>query len=179
MIRNAIKTRWPYPITKDLCVSATQTNTSNENENADKKKDALVDSSREQVWLFKMKRYPWAISYGSKKLDRTIETMKYLLPQISIPSPQNMDPDSGKSLIIFILKVYKEYIMLFSSFFEIVLISTEITIEHEIIGFIIFQDLGKLGWRVQTTANICGEDKLSTRFSLQRATNPNSIFLLK
>ena len=112
VIRNAIKTRWPYPITKDLCVSATQTNTSNENENADKN-DAPVDSSREQVWLFKVKRYPWAISYGRKKLDRTIEAMKYLLPQFSVPSPQNMDPDSGKSLIIFILKVYKECMILF------------------------------------------------------------------
>ena len=109
VIRNAIKTRWPYPITKDVCISATQTNPSyeNENSNSGKKNNHLLGSSSEPIWLFKVKRYPWAISYGSKKLDRTIETTKYLLPQLSIPSPQNMDPDSGKSLIIFILKVHK------------------------------------------------------------------------
>ena len=106
VIRNAIQTRWPYPITKDLCISATQINKTNENECADKKNDAVVESSCEQIWLFKVKRYPWAISYGSKKMDRTVEAMKYLIPQFSVPSPQNMDPDSGKSLIIFILKVY-------------------------------------------------------------------------
>ena len=115
VIRNAIKTRWPYPITKDLCISATQTNPSNENENLDtnKKNNHLVGSSYEHIWLFKVKRYPWAISYGKKKLDRTIEATKYLLPQLSIPSPQNTDPDSGKSLIIFILKVHIKLIFNF------------------------------------------------------------------
>ena len=105
VIRNAIQTRWPYPISKDLCISATQTNNSNENDIKDKKNIEAAGSSVDQIWLFKVKRYPWAISYGNKKLDRTIETMKYLVPQFSFPSPQNMDPDSGKSLIIFIIKV--------------------------------------------------------------------------
>ena len=102
VIRQAITQRWPYPISKDTCISASQTNTSNEN---DEITNIPATFSYERIWLFKVKRYPWAISYGSKKFDRTVETAKHLLPQLSIPPPQNMDPDSGKSLIIFALKV--------------------------------------------------------------------------
>ena len=70
-----------------------------------KGKDNTSSGFHEQVWLFKVKRYPWAISYGNKKVDRTVEAAKHLVPQLTIPPPQNMDSDSGKSLIIFVLKV--------------------------------------------------------------------------
>ena len=96
--------RWPYPISKDTCISATQiNNTIDNNETPSKSHQPL--SSYQQIWLFKLKRYPWAISYGSRKIDRAVETAKHILPQLSIPPPHNMDPDSGKSLLIFVLKV--------------------------------------------------------------------------
>ena len=104
-IRNAITYRWPYPISKDSCISACQTNTSNEINEVPNKPNNPAVSSYEQIWLFKFKRYPWAISYGSKKFDRTVDAAKHLLPQLSIPAPRNMDADSGKSLLIFALKV--------------------------------------------------------------------------
>ena len=94
-------------------MSATHTNSSNENDIKGKINNEAAGSSVEQIWLFKVKRYPWAISYGNKKLDRTIETMKYLVPQFSIPSPQNMDPDSGKSLISLVELVYTETTLTF------------------------------------------------------------------
>ncbi len=60
-----------------------------------------------KVWLFKVKRYPWAVSYGNKYLDRTIEWTRSLLRsrQVPIPSPQNSDSESGKSALVFVLKV--------------------------------------------------------------------------
>lgn len=59
-----------------------------------------------KVWLFKVKRYPWAVSYGNKYLDRTIEwTRGFLRRQVPIRSPQNSDAESGKSVLIFMLKV--------------------------------------------------------------------------
>ena len=98
--------RWPYPISKDMCISATQiNNTIDNNETPNKSNLSISSSSYQQIWLFKVKRYPWAISYGSKKIDRAVETAKHVLPQLSIPPPHNMDPDSGKSLLIFVLKV--------------------------------------------------------------------------
>ena len=60
------------------------------------------------VCLFcKVKRYPWAVSYGNKYLDRTIEWTRSLLRsrQVPIPSPQNSDSESGKSILVFLLKV--------------------------------------------------------------------------
>jgi hypothetical protein len=55
----------------------------------------------------KVKRYPWAVSYGNKYLDRTIEWTRNLLRsrQVPIPSPQNSDSESGKSIIVFLIKV--------------------------------------------------------------------------
>jgi len=112
VIRKAITHRWPYPISKDSCISASQTNTSNENNDVLNKPNGPATSLYEQIWLFKVKRYPWAISYGSKKFDRTVETAKHLLPQLSIPPPKNMDLDSGKSLLIFALKVQITFAMI-------------------------------------------------------------------
>ena len=105
-IRNAITHRWPYPISKDSCISACQTNTSNEINEVPNKPNNPAASSYEQIWLFKFKRYPWAISYGSKKVDKAVEAAKCVFTQkLPIPPPNNTDPDSGKSVLIFILKV--------------------------------------------------------------------------
>ena len=105
VVRKAIENRWPYPIAEDRRISArlTYSGTKRDDEST---KEAQSPKSYEQIWLFKLKRYPWAISYGSKKVDRAVETARHLLPHISFSSPQNMDPDSGKSLLIFILKVF-------------------------------------------------------------------------
>ena len=65
-----------------------------------------------------MKRYPWAVSYGNKYLDRTIEWTRSLLRsrQVPIPSPQNSDSESGKSVLVFILKVIFNFWMAALSF---------------------------------------------------------------
>ena len=58
--------------------------------------------------FFQVKRYPWAVSYGNKHVDRAIESTKELLakkPNISVPNPANMDAESAKSLLVFLLKV--------------------------------------------------------------------------
>jgi hypothetical protein len=55
-----------------------------------------------------VKRYPWAVSYGNKHVDRAIESTKELLakkPNINVPNPANMDAESAKSLLVFLLKV--------------------------------------------------------------------------
>ena len=60
-----------------------------------------------QPWLFKVKRYPWAVSYGNKHLDTLIEAVKVVAARkdIKLPSPKNMDAESAKSLLVFLLKV--------------------------------------------------------------------------
>ncbi|XP_040564906.1 uncharacterized protein [Lepeophtheirus salmonis] len=79
-VRNAIETRWPYPISQDKNMES-------------------------QVHLFKVKRYPWANSYGHKDLDKIVKFAASILPpHLSFSSPKNMDSDSGKSLILFALK---------------------------------------------------------------------------
>eukprot|EP00096_Caligus_rogercresseyi_P014318 TRINITY_DN6810_c0_g1_i1.p1 TRINITY_DN6810_c0_g1~~TRINITY_DN6810_c0_g1_i1.p1 ORF type:complete len:634 (+),score=132.70 TRINITY_DN6810_c0_g1_i1:91-1902(+) len=81
LIRKAIETRWPYPISQDRSLEGSQ------------------------VHIFKVKRYPWAHSYGHKDLDKVILFATSLLPtQLSLAPPKNMDTDSGKSLILFLLK---------------------------------------------------------------------------
>ena len=55
-----------------------------------------------------MKRYPWNVSYGNKHADKAIEATKTLLEKqnkVSVPPPSNMDAESAKSLLIFLLKV--------------------------------------------------------------------------
>ena len=58
-------------------------------------------------WFFKVKRYPWNVSYGNKHADKAIEATKTLLEKqkVSLPPPSNMDAESAKSLLIFLLKV--------------------------------------------------------------------------
>ena len=53
-----------------------------------------------------MKRYPWTVSYGNKHADKAIEATKTLLEKqnVSVPPPSNMDAESAKSLLIFLLK---------------------------------------------------------------------------
>ena len=105
VVRRAIANRWPYPISKDSCVSAMQITNANDNNEQTTNKSDPPSSMYEQIWGFKVKRYPWAISYGSKKIDRVVESAKHVFPHLVIPPPHNMDPDSGKSILMFILKV--------------------------------------------------------------------------
>ena len=57
--------------------------------------------------MFQVKRYPWAVSYGNKHVDRAIESTKELLANkpIQVPNPGNMDAESAKSLLVFLIKV--------------------------------------------------------------------------
>ena len=82
--RNVLKTRWPYPITRDeeLDVEA---------------------AGKSKVWVFKVKRQPWAVSYGQKHLDRAIDMAQGLLHR-PFPPPTNTDSDSGKSTLVLFLK---------------------------------------------------------------------------
>ncbi len=56
-----------------------------------------------------MKRYPWAVSYGNKFVDCTVDWTRSLIGrQVHISTPQNSDPESGKSVLVHIIKVCKE-----------------------------------------------------------------------
>ena len=81
--RNILKNRWPYPSSRD---------------------EELILDDKNKAWLFKLKRHPWAISYGHKHIDRAVELAQSLLHKAIAP-PKNTDADSGKSIIIFLLRV--------------------------------------------------------------------------
>ena len=81
--RNILKNRWPYPCSRD---------------------QELILDDKNKAWLFKLKRHPWAISYGHKHLDRAAEIAQSLLHKPIAP-PKNTDADSGKSILIFLLRV--------------------------------------------------------------------------
>ena len=85
LVRNVIKSRWPYPISRD---------------------GELFLDEKNKAWLFKLKRQPWAVSYGNKKFDRAVEIAQTLLRK-SISPPKNTDSESGKSVLVFLLKVKK------------------------------------------------------------------------
>ena len=82
--RNVLKTRWPYPIVRD--------------------EELDLEGSKSRVWVFKVKRQPWAVSYGHKHLDKAIEMAQGILHR-PFPPPSNTDSDSGKSILVFLLKV--------------------------------------------------------------------------
>lgn len=87
-IRKVLTSRWPYPLTHD-------------------NKMEKAEGSNTDWWMFKVKRYPWAVSYGNKHVDKAVEAAKVLAEQrqIKLPSPKNMDSESAKSLLVFLLKV--------------------------------------------------------------------------
>lgn len=128
-IRHTLTSRWPYPISIDRQLSLGRESKANTRMiwylfinlvYGDSSKNKFLNIT---VWpflqvepqmllwfvfrLFKVKRYPWAVSYGNKYLDRTIEWTRSLLRsrQVPIPSPQNSDSESGKSILVFLLKV--------------------------------------------------------------------------
>jgi len=170
-IRKCLKTRWPYPTTKDGKVYEKEPTPAAEEENAangqhengekeeekkdgekegenEEKKDGENDGQEEKKeeeaakegeeperdvkneedekdengrkmvtedgvtwWQFKVKRYPWAVSYGNKHLDRVMEAVKAaasLRPELDgrvVREPNNMDAESAKSMLAFLLKV--------------------------------------------------------------------------
>ena len=83
LTRNILKNRWPYPCSRD---------------------QELILDDKNKTWLFKLKRHPWAVSYGHKHLDRAAEIAQSLLHKPIAP-PKNTDADSGKSILIFLLRV--------------------------------------------------------------------------
>ena len=85
--RNVLKNRWPYPISRD---------------------EELEAAGKSKVWVFKVKRQPWAVSYGHKHLDRAIDMAQGLLHR-PFPPPTNTDADSGKSILVFLLKVFDKH----------------------------------------------------------------------
>lgn len=83
MTRTVLKSRWPYPIGRD---------------------EELILDDKHKSWLFKLKRHPWAMSYGHKHLDKAAEMAQSLLHKNLAP-PKNTDVDSGKSILVFLIKV--------------------------------------------------------------------------
>lgn len=58
-----------------------------------------------------MKRYPWCVSYGNKHVDRAIEATRAIMAKqtkVDLPGPTNMDAESAKSLLVFLIKVRRE-----------------------------------------------------------------------
>jgi len=84
--RNILKNRWPYPCSRD---------------------QELILDDKNKAWLFKLKRHPWAVSYGHKHLDRAAEIAQSLLHKPIAP-PKNTDADSGKSILIFLLRAFSD-----------------------------------------------------------------------
>eukprot|EP00092_Neocalanus_flemingeri_P031545 GFUD01034256.1.p1 GENE.GFUD01034256.1~~GFUD01034256.1.p1 ORF type:complete len:662 (+),score=137.34 GFUD01034256.1:58-2043(+) len=83
ILRETLLNRWPYPIVSDMAVSASS-------------------------WSWKVKRYPWRMSYGSKMVDRAVDRASKLVRQLSFPPPNNNDLESAKSLVVFIMKELAE-----------------------------------------------------------------------
>ena len=83
LTRSILKNRWPYPCSRD---------------------QELILDDKNKAWLFKLKRHPWAVSYGHKHLDRAAEIAQSFLHKPIAP-PKNTDADSGKSILIFLLRV--------------------------------------------------------------------------
>jgi len=83
ILRETLLNRWPYPIVSDTAVSASS-------------------------WSWKVKRYPWRMSYGSKMVDRAVDRATKLVRQLSFPPPNNNDLESAKSLVVFIMKELAE-----------------------------------------------------------------------
>ena len=88
LARTVLKTRWPYPIIRD--------------------EELDMETSKSRVWVFKVKRQPWAVSYGHKHLDKAMEMAQGLLHR-PFPPPSNTDSDSGKSILVFLLKVEETF----------------------------------------------------------------------
>jgi len=91
VVRETLASRWPYPVVQD-------------------------GKAGEGAWMWKVRRYPWRISYGSKFVDRAVIRASKLVRQLSqdrlrqlpIPPPSNSDMESAKSLVIFLIKELSE-----------------------------------------------------------------------
>ena len=123
-IRNCLSSRWPYPLTQDYEAAANDTN----------EDQAEKSPSAASYWVFKVKRYPWSVSYGNKHVDKLIESAKVLMANsgrninFAVPNPGNMDSESAKSVLTFLLK-----------------------------------DLSELGWRLQTAVDLISGRKNPVR----------------
>ena len=82
-VREVLASRWPYPIVNDTAVSAS-------------------------CWSWKVKRYPWRMSYGNKLVDKAVERASKMVRQISFPAPNNHDLESAKSLLVCLIKELSE-----------------------------------------------------------------------
>lgn len=102
VIRSTLTSRWPYPLTIDEAVA-----------------------SGASSWIFKVKRYPWTVSYGNKHLDKLIEGAKKQLaqyPQVPIPpppAPKNDDGESAKSLLTYLVKVSQIWEIFFNDLLNV------------------------------------------------------------
>ena len=83
-VRETLSSRWPYPIVSDMAVSTS-------------------------AWSWKVRRYPWRMSYGIKLVDRAVDRAAKMVRQISFPPPNNNDLESGKSLVVFLMKELAEH----------------------------------------------------------------------
>jgi len=82
-VREILSSRWPYPIAADMAVSAS-------------------------CWSWKVKRYPWRMSYGNKLVDRAVDRASKMVRQLSFPPPNNHDLESAKSLLVCLMRELSE-----------------------------------------------------------------------
>ena len=82
-VREILSSRWPYPIATDMAVSAS-------------------------CWSWKVKRYPWRMSYGNKLVDRAVDRASKMVRQLSFPPPNNHDLESAKSLLVCLMRELSE-----------------------------------------------------------------------
>jgi len=82
-VREILSSRWPYPIATDMAVSAS-------------------------CWSWKVKRYPWRMSYGNKLVDRAVDRASKIVRQLSFPPPNNHDLESAKSLLVCLMRELSE-----------------------------------------------------------------------
>ena len=82
-VRETLSSRWPYPIVSDMAMSTS-------------------------CWSWKVKRYPWRMSYGLKLVDRAVDRASKMVRQISFPPPSHNDLESAKSLVVFLMKELSE-----------------------------------------------------------------------
>jgi len=118
IIREVLKSRWPYQITQDAEITTQvsehdtiddlqtrDTSTSEKEEDGKEKETEDTKQMKVMNWEWKVRRFPWKVSYGARLWDRAVERVGVLLP---LPPPRHQDLESAKSIILFSIKELSE-----------------------------------------------------------------------
>lgn len=118
VINRVLAARWPYPVClnrrlgeEDILANQetedekTEVEPSSSSANNAEVEDREVAESFNKSWEWKVRRYPWRVSYGVRLLDRTVQAAGRFL---ALPPPQHQDLESAKSILIFSIKEFSE-----------------------------------------------------------------------